>query len=103
MRLVNPGKKPFEFTADSVHYVIKPGDSLEVEDWKGHLAMNQAQILDTTFGDPDGTGEGIPTGDYQIYPAQALSDADVSKLIKYPCPWVQMGHCSAAPFKTIDE
>jgi hypothetical protein len=103
MKLVNVSKQPFEFTYDSIHVVMQPGDVLEVEDWVGERALRQSVILDTTYGDPDGTGEGVPTGEARLRRADQLDRDQLRQVRRYVCPEAQTGHCSARPFGTMDE
>lgn len=103
MQLINDGLKDFEFVADMVHYIIKPGEILDVEDWKGRLAMRQARVLDSTYlKEDDGVAMGEPTGAYMIREVRDLDAETVNRLRKWTCPMVQTGHCAAKPFDSMD-
>lgn len=101
MKIANVTDKPAEYVADSVHRVLLPGEVHEVEDWVGQRAIQQNQLLDSTYTKDDPNVEGQPLGESRIVSLGTIDAEDRKRYAQNVCPWVGTGNCTAAPFKSM--
>jgi hypothetical protein len=90
VRVVNTGKKPFEFMWDGKMFpALKPGDVVEMEEWLASHAIRKSQFLN-----PD-------TGKMETC-LKIASEVD-PKTFRYACPMARMGLCNAESFSTLKD
>jgi hypothetical protein len=90
VRVVNTGKKPFEFMWDGKMFpALNPGDVTEMPEWLANHAIKKSAFLDPNTGMQD---------TYLKIAAQVDP-----KSFRYSCPMSKMGLCDATSFASLRE
>lgn len=101
MKLINHTEKPFEFTFDSVHRMIQPGEIVDLPDYQASIALRQSEVLDSTNGDTE--GEGMPTGETRLRPLADMDGLAVKAMLRFECPYGGADLCQAGTFRSMEE
>jgi hypothetical protein len=90
VRVVNTGKKPFEFMYDGKMFPeLRPGDVTEMPEWLASHAIRKSQFFNSDTGEMD-------------FYLKVASEVD-PKTFRYSCPMSRMGMCDSGSFATLKE
>jgi len=107
VKLINHTEKPFEYTWDSMHFVVQPGQIIDLPDYQAAIVLKQAGLLDTTnmgiLRPGEEGGEGIPTGESRLRVLSEMDTEAVKAMLRFECPYKGAELCKDGPFRTMEE